>query len=454
MKKLVFIFLFWATFLFSTSLDFDLIKKGKDNNNTLLVIGGIQGDEPGGFMSASLLATHYEIEKGSVWIVPNLNFEAIVKRGRSTYGDLNRKFAELATDDPEYEIVQKIKSYITNPNVKMVVNLHDGSGFYRESFVDELQNPDRWGQTSIIDQESLDSCANENLINISNRVISKINTKLLDKKHIYSVKNTNTRLGDKEMEKSLTYFAINQCKMAFGNEASKNLNGVHERVYYHLLALEAYMDEMGIKYKRKFGKNPQDIKSAIENDVSIELYGKQINLPLSGAREILGYLPVTKDGHITFTPSSPVMTIIKDGEYYKIHYGNRVLSKIFPSFREYINEHSYVALNADGKNIKIPFGYIVDIKNSFMIPAQEGYRINIIGYPSAKMEDESGIKISKKQLDNKYSIDKKGSLYRAEFYKNEKFAGMVLIRFDGQKTNLFSNLFDDSQIQKKSTSLN
>ena len=53
---------------------FDLIQKGKQDNNTLLVVGGIQGDEPGGFISASILATHYEITKGSVWIVPNLNF--------------------------------------------------------------------------------------------------------------------------------------------------------------------------------------------------------------------------------------------------------------------------------------------------------------------------------------------------------------------------------------------
>jgi len=53
---------------------FDLIQKGKQDNNTLLVVGGIQGDEPGGFISASILATHYEITKGSIWIVPNLNF--------------------------------------------------------------------------------------------------------------------------------------------------------------------------------------------------------------------------------------------------------------------------------------------------------------------------------------------------------------------------------------------
>lgn len=440
--------------MFAGVFDFDLIHKGKENNNTLLVIGGIQGDEPGGFMAASLLATHYDILQGSVWIVPNLNFKAIVKRSRGVYGDLNRKFAELSHDDPEYELVQKVKNYIMHPSVTTVLNLHDGGGFYRDTFIDNLYNPRRWGQTAIIDQEILDHCNNENLKAISEGVIEKINQNLLKKEHLYSIKNTNTRLGDKEMEKSLTYFAINQCKKAFGNEASKNLGGVHERVYYHLLALEGYMDAMGIKYKRRIGRTPEDIKKTIDSDVSIELYDKQITLPLGGAREVLGYIPITRDGNITFKPSSPVMTILKDGEYYKVHYGNRVLTKIFPSFREYLNEYAYVTLQADGKNIKIPFGYIVDVKNDFLIPEQNGYRVNVIGFPSKRMENEAGKKIAKKGLQKQFSIDKKGNLYRAEFYKNEKFAGMVLLRFNGQKTNIASNLFNDFEVYKKSSTLN
>jgi hypothetical protein len=48
-----------ATSLWGSVYDFDLIKKGKEDSNTPLV-GGIQGDESGGFLSASLLATHKE----------------------------------------------------------------------------------------------------------------------------------------------------------------------------------------------------------------------------------------------------------------------------------------------------------------------------------------------------------------------------------------------------------
>jgi len=95
MLKLFSLFLIFIPLMAQNQFDFKLIKKGQDNNNTMLVIGGIQGDEPGGFISASLLATHYEITKGSLWIVPNLNFYSIIKRSRGPYGDMNRKFAYI-----------------------------------------------------------------------------------------------------------------------------------------------------------------------------------------------------------------------------------------------------------------------------------------------------------------------------------------------------------------------
>ncbi len=74
--------------------------------------------------------------------------------------------------------------------------------------------------------------------------------------------------GDKEMEKSLTYYAINNGKAAFGNEASKNLP-LHERTYYHLLALEKYMNIMGIEFEREFDLNSKSVKDVIDDDIYI-----------------------------------------------------------------------------------------------------------------------------------------------------------------------------------------
>ncbi|MDR0477498.1 MAG: hypothetical protein LBH14_06130, partial [Desulfobulbaceae bacterium] len=57
----------------NSPLAFSLHKLGNGKGNTVLIVAGIQGDEPGGFHAAALLITHYTIEDGNLWIVPNLN---------------------------------------------------------------------------------------------------------------------------------------------------------------------------------------------------------------------------------------------------------------------------------------------------------------------------------------------------------------------------------------------
>ena len=407
--------------------DFDLIKKGKDDGNTLLVVGGIQGDEPGGFISASLLATHYDITKGSVWIVPNLNFYSIIKRSRGPYGDMNRKFAHLSKKDPEYNTIQRIKSYIKDENVKLVVNLHDGSGFFRPTYEDKLHSPHRWGQCSIIDQTKIDIPLYGNLKEISDEVVKYVNKNLMKSEHKYHVHNTRTVEGDKEMEKTLTYFAINNGKAAFGNEASKSLV-THERVYYHLLALEKYMDIMGIKYKRKFEFTAKGVYSAINNDIYISMYDNKIKLPLSKIRSFLKYFPIKKDKILDFEASNPLLTIVKEKNIYTIHYGNRRLSKLKADYQEYDDESNTVKFLVDGKLQDVEFGSIVEVSKNFLVKHDKNFRVNIIGYTNKK-KTETGINIRKNQIARKFSVDKSGDIYRVEYYTKNKFAGMILVKF-------------------------
>ena len=104
-------------------LEFTLHRvSGEQPGPTVLVIGGIQGDEPGGFNAASLLATHYRMRAGSVWVVPNLNFESIVRRSRGVHGDMNRKFPSVSASDPDFARVERIKRIITDPAVDYVLN--------------------------------------------------------------------------------------------------------------------------------------------------------------------------------------------------------------------------------------------------------------------------------------------------------------------------------------------
>lgn len=411
------------------SFDFDFIKKGQQDDNTLLIIGGIQGDEPGAFMAASLIATHYDIKKGSVWVIPNLNFYSIIKRSRGPYGDMNRKFAALSKNDPDYNTVERIKKYIKSDEVKLILNLHDGSGFYREKYINSKMSPRRWGNCAIVDQSNLDIEKYGNLEEISTQVVKSINTNLIRSRDKYHVKNTKTRLGDKEMEKTLTYFAINNGKAAFANEASKELN-LQERVYYHLLAIEEYMNIMGIEYERKFDISTMAIKKVIDHDIFISFYDEKIKLPLSKVRKLLKYFPINTDGSLDFTPSNPLMTIVKQGKEYIIHYGNRKLAKLHPDYIKFIEDERDISISIDGVSQNIKFGDIIYAKNSFNIKPISDLRVNVIGYVNGKNKDEVGVNINRNEVARRFSIDQEGNLFRIEFYKGDNFAGMILLGFE------------------------
>jgi len=425
--SLVFLLFVSSVLSANKSYDFDLVKKGKQDNNTMLVIGGIQGDEPGGFVAASILATRYKITKGSIWVVPNLNFYSIIKRSRGPYGDMNRKFAALSKKDPEYNTIQRIKKYITDKDVKLIVNLHDGSGFYRETYVDDMHKPTRWGQCSVIDQVSLDGVKYGNLQEISSSVVVEVNKHLIKKEDAYRVHNTKTREGDKEMEKSLTYYAINQGKAAFGNEATKN-QPTNRRVYYHLLALEKYMKTMGIEFKRDFKLTPKGVYNAINNDIYISLYDGKITLPLSQIRDTVKYFPIKKGTDLEFKASNSLVAVIKRGNIYTIQYGNRRLSRLKADYREYDDVNQSVGFMVDGKPINVKFGSLLDVKDNFLVKGDNHYRVNVIGYTTSSKK-ETDKQIRKSQIPKRFSIDKRGNIYRVEYYNKNKFAGMVLVNF-------------------------
>ncbi|NOR58619.1 MAG: deacylase, partial [Sulfurimonas sp.] len=323
--------------------------------------------------------------------------------------------------------VTRIKNYIKDDNVKLVVNLHDGSGFYRPKYEDSLHSPRRWGQCSIVDQSNIDIPLYGNLEEISSEVVKYVNKNLIKDEDIYHVHNTRTKEGDKEMEKTLTYFAINQGKAAFGNEASKSLP-THKRVYYHLLALEKYMDIMGIEYKRKFTLNANGVYRAINDDIYISLYDEKIKLPLSQIRNMVKYFPIKKDGVVDFKASNPLLTIIKKDNNYVIQYGNRRLSRLKADYQDIDAEPKSVKLKVDGKLQDVKFGSLINVKRSFLVEENSGYRVNVIGYTNKKKK-ETGIEIKNKEIPKHFSLDKKGTIYRVEYYTKNKFAGMVLIKF-------------------------
>jgi hypothetical protein len=410
---------------------FTLHKLGTGKGPTLLIIGGIQGDEPGGFSAAALIASHYTISSGSVWVVPGLNFSSILQRNRGVFGDMNRKFASLDASDPEYDIVRRIKSVLLDEQVSLVLNLHDGSGFYRPAWEDQLHNPNRWGQSLIIDQAEMPAPRFNHLLEIARRVEEDVNKTLLAPEHRYHIHNTLTADGNKEMAKTLSYFAVRNGKPAFGLEASKEF-GTELRSYYHLRLVESFMRQMGIGFERDFPLTPRGILTALNSNLNVAAYDNKLILHLDNARPSLTPVPFKKNAAPDdVRTSKPLLALVrdKDPNGWRVAYGNRTLTRLHPDFMDFDDSLDSVEMVLDGKTRTVRMGEILSVEESFLVKEKPGYRVNAIGAQKENNGSEAGVKLALGDFMPRYSVDKKATLYRVEVYKGKAFAGMVLVRF-------------------------
>ncbi|MFA6760333.1 MAG: M99 family carboxypeptidase catalytic domain-containing protein [Sulfuricurvum sp.] len=404
-------------------------KENSDSNTTLLVIGGIHGDEEGSYFAASILAKYYDIESNNLWIVPNLNSYSIQKNSRGIYGDMNRKFSFIKEGDKDKEVIEQIKKVILDPKVSLVLNLHDGSGFYRQESHGSIFNPNAWGQSCVIDQCEIGAdLPFANLGEIATSVRDGVNKKLLQDHHAYNVKNTKTRYEDEAMQLSLTYFAVTHNKPAFALESSKNLPTLEQKVFYHLLAIEEFMINIGIAYTREFELNEASLEKIINN------YGKlSINnnffLDLNNIKKTLSYIPIKSSDNI-FSFSHTLGSIAREGSFYTVYIGNKKIATLgtqtFTSVEEC--KDSFEA-EVDGELRSFKASEDIFVKNSIKIVKDSDYRVNLIGFTAKGYVDESDFEIGLKDFEHRFSLDNDGLVYRVEFYKNSDFCFMSKVHF-------------------------
>ncbi|SFV63838.1 putative periplasmic protein [hydrothermal vent metagenome] len=425
-------FLFILFFILSTLLHakIQLIKKENlDSNTTLLVVAGIHGNEPGGYFAASILVTNYTITSKNLWIVPNLNSDSIIKNRRGIHGDMNRKFAYLPKGDKDKEIIDEIKETILSPKVSLVLNLHDGHGFYRKKNQGSIFNPNAWGQTCVIDQYDLKvEQAFGNLNDIAIAVKNSVNKKLLKQHHSFDVKNTHTKYDDEAMQLSLTYFSVTNQKPAFAIETSKNLSNLSQKVFYQLLAIEEYMKIMGINYERNFELNEKEIKKILNKHGTLGI-NSNIMLNLTNIKKYLSYIPIKSKSN-EFNFSNPLGKVKKINGKYSVFIGNQQVTKLKPQYFSLTNDcQDKLDFVIDGKKVSLLNTSDFYVTADFKVIKSEKQRVNIIGYQPMGHIDESDVTISLANLNKNYSVDKRHKIYRVEFYKKEKFCSMLMVHF-------------------------
>ncbi len=405
----------------------------RDKAPHLLLLAGIQGDEPGGFNATNLFLMHYSVLKGLVEVVPVLNKPSMLRNHRGLYGDMNRKFAALDKNDPEYPTIQEIKSLIAKPNIDAVLHLHDGGGYYRPVYVDAMLNPKRWGNCFIIDQDEVKGAKFPNLLSFANNTIESINAHLLHPIEEYHLKNTHTAQGDTEMQKALTFYAINQKKSAFANEASKELP-LASRVFYHLQAIEGLLNQLNIPFKRDFELNPNSVHALINDKNLWAKISSLPKMPLFNLRPKLNHFPLphnTKIPQIPIESNAYIVGLVKNKQEVFLKYGNKLMTRLSPFYIEFDPSLEEVKMQIDNKDQMVKIGSVVEVKESFYIHAMDNIRANVIGFSvsNENKPNEAGYTIRFKDFQKRFSLDKQERIYRIEFYKNNAFSGMILVKF-------------------------
>ena len=425
-----FLLLFIPLIINAANLNFELYKKESNKEgNTLLIIGGIHGDEPGGYFAPAFLEKYYKIKSGNVWIVPNINGHSIMANTRGIYDDMNRKFSTIDKKDPDYNVITKIKKIILDKKVDLVLNLHDGYGFYRNKYENAIFNPNAWGQATIIDQEKIKGLSKfGNLDEIAGQVNNTLNSdKLFQDFHSFGVKNTETKFKDEQMKLSLTFFAVTNNKPAFAIETSKNITDLTHKVIYQLKSIEEFMNIMHIEFERQFDMdNYEDVKNKIFDFGKVKI-NNNIAFDLSDIKKTTRFIPLKKDNNDFKFEHSLGAVKFKDN-IYEIYIGNIKVADFYPQVFELAKAKNSIKIEVDGKVIETAFANEIDIKNEFKI-LKSDFRVNIIGYSKTGVDSEDDILINEKEILDAYSIDTKKRKYRAEFYKDGKFYGMIILNF-------------------------
>jgi hypothetical protein len=420
-------------------------KKGEKPGSTLLIFGGIHGDEPGGYFSSELLSK-IKMKRGKLIIVPRVNFLAVMLNKREFYGDMNRKFtSKKYPNDPDSKVVGKLKDLMKEADV--FINQHDAYGFHRDKYISKNYNPYRYGQSLIVDTASFYSNKFKKEVNLEalgRRIVSRANQQIKSEKHHFCFWNHNSvAKGTKfnEMQKSATYYALTTYSIpAFGLETSKDLPTLFHKVKYQLIVIKEILNEFGFEYDfpkiqvmdpvmywLEFLKNGKNIIRVNSNTIiRLEKGDKLIlnhiysNYNSGFSLDLLENRTINDiDKTIIFTKKAGII----------IRKNNYTIGKVY--LKKYLkNSIREIQIDLNGEHKSIPnWGKIQISEDQYFsilgtLPKQKYPRIDVRGFSAGKnSRDDSRVKIEKKDLIKKYSFKREGKIFFVKIYNSGILSG-------------------------------
>lgn len=267
--------------------------QGDKPGPTVMVQGGIQGDEPTGFLAAQLL-TKSRVVKGNLIVVPRANVPSIHVHQRAVNVDMNRRFDRDYNQFYEDRLARAVRFLLSQSSA--LIHLHEGSGFYDPVYVSPLRNPSRWGQSIIIDANTHDQL---DLARLVNNALEEINASVKEQDYQFKLFNTRTFESDsryaQEMRKSLTFYALTNLNIpAMAVEVSKNIGALGWKVKHQVYATSVLLKYCGVDIVPP-GIDEREVQRLHERDCRPKINGK----PLGGSS-----LAVTPGGTLKVDPGS------------------------------------------------------------------------------------------------------------------------------------------------------
>lgn len=241
--------------------------QGREPGPTVMVQGGIQGDEAAGYLTAQLLVRS-QVLRGNLIVVPRANLPSVHAHRRAVNVDLNRRFDQDYNRFYEDHLARVIRFLLDGADA--FIHLHEGSGFYHPTWVDTLRNPRRYGQSIIIDTTVFEDRIH--LAQAVDSVLPRLNHAIDPEDWRFRLFNTKTFDTDSqhpEQRKSLTYYALsNRGIPALAIEVSKNISSLGWKVLQQLKAAELFLEFYGVHITPPF-VTERDIEDYARREASI-----------------------------------------------------------------------------------------------------------------------------------------------------------------------------------------
>ena len=203
------------------------IKTGAQTGPTIVVIGGLHGDETVGYLAARKIR-QWKVTRGRLIVMPDAHREAIRRNTRGFPGNMNNMFPGKADGNDMERLAFEIWTVIRQSQPDLLLTLHESRDFH-------ANDPARYGQTFCFDFPEL--------VPRFQTAMNRANLSIKPAKHKFLI-------FVKPFPSCPTYQAWSQLKVpATSIETSRTLP-LETRVRYQLLATQAFFDEWDLGYQQ------------------------------------------------------------------------------------------------------------------------------------------------------------------------------------------------------------